>query len=153
MAHHHVLVNQLGLASPKRPEPRVPVPESEREKVLPFFPNYLVDELVAWYVILAVLVVLSSLFPAGLEGQANPLLTPEHTKPEWYYLSVYQLLKDVPIKIVGIMTPIVGIGVLVIWPFLDRNPEVLARRRKLAVAGATLVLIATIALTVQGFVS
>jgi quinol-cytochrome oxidoreductase complex cytochrome b subunit len=153
MALHLVLVHQLGLASPKRPEPRVPVPESEREKVLPFFPNYLVDELVAWYVILAVLVVLSSLFPAGLEGQANPLLTPEHTKPEWYYLSVYQLLKDVPIKIVGIMTPIVGIGVLVIWPFLDRNPEVLARRRKLAVAGATLVLIATIALTVQGFVS
>ena len=157
MALHLLLVHQLGLASPKRPEPRVRTPEYDRERLLPFFPNYLVDELVAWYVILACLVVLASLFPAGLEGQANPLLTPEHTKPEWYYLGVYQFLKDVPeraigidlpAKIIGILTPIIGIGLLVIWPFLDRSPEVLARRRKLAVLGATVVIIAVVALTV-----
>jgi quinol-cytochrome oxidoreductase complex cytochrome b subunit len=148
---HLLLVHQLGLANPKRPEPRVPTPEMAREPLRPFFPHYMVDEFVAWYVLLAVLVVLASLFPAGLEAQANALQTPEGIKPEWYYLGVYELLKLVP-RIVGIMIPIVGIGVLVVWPFLDRSPEVLIRRRKVVVGGATLVLVALIALTVRGYV-
>ncbi len=148
---HLLLVHQLGLANPKRPEPRVPTPEVAREPLRPFFPHYMVDELVAWYVLLAVLVVLASLFPAGLEAQANALETPEGIKPEWYYLGVYELLKLVP-RIIGIMIPIVGIGVLVVWPFLDRSEEVLIRRRKVVVGGATLILVALIALTVRGYV-
>ena len=153
MAGHLVLVHQLGLANPKRPEPRVATPETEQEPLRPFFPHYVVDELVAWYVILAILVILSSLFPAGLEGQANPLETPAHTKPEWYYLGVYELLKIVPVKVVGIMMPIVGIGLLVIWPFLDRSPEVLVRRRKIVVGAATVVIVGLVALTIWGYVS
>ncbi len=153
LAAHLLLVHQLGLANPRRPEPRVATPESRQERLRPFFPHYLIDELVAWYVILAILVVLASLFPVGLEGPANPLETPAHTKPEWYYLGVFELLKLVPIKVVGIMIPVVGIGLLVVWPFLDRSPEVLIRRRKVVVGGATLVIIALLALTVLGFVS
>ena len=62
------------------------------------------------------------------------------------------MLKLVP-RIVGILIPIVGVGVLVVWPFLDRSPEVLARRRKFAVGGATLILVALVVLTVVGYVS
>ena len=153
LAGHLLLVHQLGLANPRRPEPRIAAPENEQEPLRPFFPHYLIDELVAWYVILAILVILASLFPAGLEGQANPLETPAHTKPEWYYLGVYELLKMVPIKVVGIMIPIVGIGVLVVWPFLDRSREVLIRRRRVVVGTATLVIIGMVALTIQGYVS
>jgi quinol-cytochrome oxidoreductase complex cytochrome b subunit len=43
--------------------------------------------------------------------------------------------------------------VLVVWPFLDRSPEVLARRRKVVVGGATLVMVALVALTVRGYVA
>ncbi len=153
LAVHLILVHQLGLANPKRPEPRVMTPEIEKEPQRPFFPHYIIDELMAWYVLLAILVVLASVFPAGLEEQANPLQTPEHTKPEWYYLGVYQLLKVIPIKVIGIMVPIVGVAVLVIWPFLDRNPEVVMRRRKIAVAGATLVIVGLIVFTIWGYVS
>ena len=153
MAVHLLLVHQLGLANPKRSEANTTAEEKAKEPLRPFFPHYIIDEMVAWYVILAILVVLASVFPAGLEGQANPLETPAHTKPEWYYLGVYQLLKVVPIKTLGILMPIVGVGVLVIWPFLDRTPEVLARRRKLAVGGATLVVISLIVLTIWGYVS
>jgi quinol-cytochrome oxidoreductase complex cytochrome b subunit len=151
---HLILVHQMGLANPKRPDPRTPEARAEaaREPLRPFFPNYLVDEFIAWYVLLAVLVVLASIFPAGLEDPANPLQTPEHVKPEWYFLGVYQLLKVVP-RIVGILVPIVGIALLAVWPFLDRNPEVLARRRIVAVGGATLVLVALVVLTVVGYVS
>ena len=153
LAGHLLLVHQLGLANPRRPEPRGATTEADTEPLRPFFPHYLVDELMAWYVILAILVVLASLFPAGLEGQANPLETPAHTKPEWYYLGVYQLLKVVPIKVVGIMMPIIGVGLLVIWPFLDRSPEVVARRRKVAVGTATAVIVGLIVLTIWGYVS
>jgi quinol-cytochrome oxidoreductase complex cytochrome b subunit len=153
LAGHLVLVHQLGLANPKRPEPREARPEPDHEPLRPFFPHYLIDELIAWYVILAVLVVLASLFPAGLEGQANPLQTPAHTKPEWYYLGVYELLKLVPDKLLGILIPIVGVGLLVVWPFLDRSPEVLVRRRKLVVGAATLVILGLVALTIWGYVS
>jgi quinol-cytochrome oxidoreductase complex cytochrome b subunit len=148
---HLVLVHQLGLANPKKPEHRVRRTEVDEEPLRPFFPNYLLDEVVAWYVILAILVVLASVFPAGLEEPANPLQTP-HVKPEWYFLSVYQLLKIIP-RTVAVAAPIVGIGALIVWPFLDRSPEVLMRRRKLVVGGATLVLLAIIALTVWGYAS
>ncbi len=123
-----------------------------REPARPFFPHYVVDELMAWYVLLAVLVVLVSVFPAGLEAQANPLETPAHIKPEWYYLGVYELLKLVP-RVVGILAPVVGIAVLILWPFLDRSPEVLVRRRLLVVGAATLVIVGLVALTIVGWVS
>ncbi len=65
---------------------------------------------------------------------------------------MYQLLKIVP-RTLAVLAPIVGIGVLVVWPFLDRSPEVLARRRKVVVGGATLVLAAIVVLTVWGYAS
>ncbi len=144
---HLTLVHQLGLANPKRPDPRGRSPEG---RTTPFFPNYILDELIAWYVLLALLVVLASLFPAGLDDKANPLETPVGTKPEWYFLAVYEFLKLVP-RTVGIMVPIVGLGLLTVLPFLDRKPEVLARRRKIAIGVATLILAAAVALTVRGF--
>ena len=144
---HLTLVHQLGLANPKRPDPRGREPEG---RTTPFFPNYILDELIAWYIVLALLVVLASLFPAGLEDKANPLETPVGTKPEWYFLAVYEFLKLVP-RIVGIMLPIVALGLLTVLPFLDRNPEVLARRRKIAVGVGTAVLVGAVALTARGF--
>ena len=147
LAVHLTLVHQLGLANPKRPDPRGREPEG---RTTPFFPNYILDELIAWYVLLALLVVLASLFPAGLDDKANALETPVGTKPEWYFLAVYEFLKLVP-RLVGIMVPIVGLGLLAALPFLDRKPEVLARRRKMAVGVATLVLGGAVALTVRGF--
>jgi quinol-cytochrome oxidoreductase complex cytochrome b subunit len=59
----------------------------------------------------------------------------------------------IPIKVVGIMVPIVGVALLVVWPFLDRNPEVVMRRRKIAVAGATVVIVGLIVFTIWGYVS
>jgi len=149
LALHLIFVHQLGLANPKRPDPRHGPPTG---RTRPFFPDYVLDELLAWYLLFAILVILASLFPAGLEGKANPLETPAHTKPEWYYLAVYELLKLVSLT-VGIMVPVIGLAVLTVWPFLERSPEVLARRRKVVVGAATLVLAAGILLTARGLLS
>ena len=102
---------------------------SQEKKLLPFWPHYVLSELIAWYVILGLLVTLSAIIPAGLEDRANAMLTPEHVKPEWYFLSVYQFLKvaavfnflgpDMP-RLLGIVIPGVLIAMLFLLPFLDR---------------------------------
>ena len=129
---HLTLVHQLGLADPQKPTPRRRrASEPDDTRLMPFFPDYILDELIAWCVLLAVLVCLASVFPAGLEEKANPLSTPAHIKPEWYFLSLYEILKHVP-RIAGVMGPVVFLAIVALLPFLDRNPEVRARRRPIA---------------------
>ena len=109
----------------------------------------MLDEVIAWYAVMAAIVILASLFPAGLEAKADPLLTPEHIKPEWYFLGVYELLKLVP-RDVGIIAPIALVLVIVILPLLDRNQEVRPRRRPIAIACALVLLVGLGALTILG---
>ncbi len=181
IALHLVFVHQTGLANPKKRDPRpreveaiagpretartderaaggasgptaTGTPAAADERTKPFFPHYVVDEVLAWYVVLAGLVVLASIFPAGLEEEASPLVTPEHTKPEWYFLSVYELLKHVP-RLVGVLSPVVLFVVIAMLPFIDRNPEVRPRRRPLAILLGIIFLVALVGLTVRGYVS
>ncbi|HEX5591101.1 MAG TPA: cytochrome bc complex cytochrome b subunit [Candidatus Limnocylindrales bacterium] len=151
IAIHLLFVHQQGLANPKRPDPRPgrPGPDLSAEKTKPFFPDYILDELIAWYAVLTALVVLATIFPAGLEAKADPLITPEHIKPEWYFLGVYELLKLVP-ETVGVVAPIALVLVIVILPLLDRNHEVRPRRRPIAIGLATLLLVGLGVLTVLG---
>jgi quinol-cytochrome oxidoreductase complex cytochrome b subunit len=150
-ALHLLFVHQQGLANPKRPEPRPgrPGPDLTTEKTKPFFPDYVLDELIAWYAVMAAIVILASLFPAGLEAKADPLLTPEHIKPEWYFLGIYELLKYVP-RDVGIIGPMVLVGIIILLPLLDRNQEVRPRRRPIALACAFVLLVGLGYLTILG---
>jgi ubiquinol-cytochrome c reductase cytochrome b subunit len=154
---HLTIVHQLGLASPRHPEPRPSRPgtvvEPVQEPLKPFFPHYILDEVIAWAAVLAVLVVLASVLPAGLEDKADPLVTPAHVKPEWYFLAVYQLLKVVPEKTLGILAPIVAVGVLAFLPFIDRNPAVAKRKRPIALFLAVVTIVGLIAFTIWGQVS
>jgi len=150
VAVHLVFVHQQGLANPTVPEPRPPAVPTGRTK--PFFPNYILEEVIAWLFLLAMLVVMASLFPAGLEEEANPLQTPAHTKPEWYFLGVYELLKHVE-RIVGILAPIVLLVILVLLPFIDRNPEVRARKRPLAIVLGIVGIAVMVGLTIWGYYS
>lgn len=138
-------------------------PQKDKEhpdkKLLPFWPHYVLSELIAWYVILGVLVTLSAVFPAGLEDKANPLLTPEHVKPEWYFLSVYQFLKVAAVfsflgseapRLLGIAIPGVLLFLLFFLPFIDRGPKRPASQRPLMLVILVLALAAIIGLTVWG---
>jgi Cytochrome b subunit of the bc complex len=153
---HLTIVHQLGLANPKRPDPRsgsaAPAENGAVEKLKPFFPNYVLDEVIAWAAMLALLVVLASVLPAGLEDKASALETPAHVKPEWYFLSVYQLLKVVP-REVGIMAPMVAIVALGLLPFLDRNPEVRPRKRLIALLIGVVAAVTTVGLSIWGYYS
>ena len=168
IAIHILMIHQQGIADPvERPLDETESGSSEwsnaqsisheeettgKSQWLPFFPNYVLDEVIAWYVVLGMLIVLASLLPAGLEDAADPFKTPEHVKPEWYFLAVYQALKLVP-RTIGVLLPILGIGFLIIWPFLDRNPHKAWRYRPFAIGAAVVVTILMIGMSVWGWIS
>lgn len=158
LAAHLYLIHHHGIADP----PYVTI-EAAKRKFLPFFPNYVLGEFIAWYAVLALLIVLSSLFPAGLEDKADPLVTPPHIKPEWYFLGVYQFLKltgelrsflgpQAPL-LVGLAVPGIVVILMVVLPFVDRNPERRPGRRSLAIAIAGVIVVGLIILTYLGQIS
>ena len=136
-------------------------PEQEKDSV-PFFPNHFMTEfyVVVGIVILALVVgTLGMLFPVGLQAPADPLDTPLHVKPEWYFLALYQLLKYVPSSILGIEGPMFAVSMMVaavlvvtIWPFLDKKEDNKKAMRTRAIVTVVGVILA-IALTVWGEVS
>jgi cytochrome b6-f complex subunit 4 len=136
-------------------------PEQEKEGV-PFFPDHFMTEfyVVIGIVILAIIVgTLGMLFPVGLQAPADPLNTPLHVKPEWYFLALYQLLKYVPPQILGIDGPmfavvgiILALLVVTIWPFLDKKADSKKAMHIRAIGVAAFVVLA-IALTIWGEVS
>ncbi len=151
LAIHVTLVHQNGIADPDA-DFKKDMPKPEKKKLLPFFPNYVLDEVIAWYVMLAALIILASIFPAGLEEPADPLRTPPHAKPEWYFLFLYQELKLVP-RIVGVFIPIIGAAVLLALPFIDRSPYHAPSRRPIATGIGLITIIIVIALTIWGWLS
>jgi ubiquinol-cytochrome c reductase cytochrome b subunit len=122
----------------------------------PFWPDQVFKDGFAATLILVALVGLSAYFPPPFAGMADPLDASYVPKPEWNFLFFYQALKYFPgpwevVATIGI--PLGGFLVLVLIPFVDRDPERRPARRPIAVAGWVIVLGAFIVLTVTGAVS
>jgi len=121
---HLFLVQKHGMSVP---------PSVEREgdvgRVMPFFPNFLLRDLVGWLVALAILAALAAFVPAELGSKADPFApAPAGIKPEWYFMFMFQTLKYLPSHILGIEGELVGIlgfalaGLLLLLiPVLDRR--------------------------------
>ena len=135
--------------------------EYPEEDTIPFFPNYIILEVIVSYLVLALLIVLATVLPAGLEEKADPFNTPQHIKPEWYFLWIYQFIKvpsmligpGVLAELAGIFIPAVGIVLLILLPFLDRKAERRPGRRRLAMAVMALILAILVALSIWALVS
>jgi len=55
---------------------------------------------------------------------ANPLVTPAHIKPEWYFLWIYAILRAIPNKLGGVLALFAAIFVLALLPFLDKGLDI-----------------------------
>lgn len=138
------------------------VPEEDVPGAIPFWPHHLLKEVVAALLVIAFMVLLVVISPAPMLPQADPFSTPAHIKPEWYFLAPYQFLKFAEVfRPLGEWAPKgLGVGimalvgaVLVLLPFLDRNPHRAPRRRPLALAFGVVVTLAFIGFTVWGHFS
>ncbi len=116
--------------------------EPVRVRGLPFFPHFLLREVVVMCIIAGSLIMLAAIYPAGLLTPADPFTTPSPIFPEWYFLYVFGFLKfwtfnigPIPAKVIGVTAPMVlWYGLLILVPFIDRNPSTDIRKRKVAVA-------------------
>jgi cytochrome b6 len=110
------------------------VPLAERRKMnperrMPFFPNFLLRDLVGWLLALGILAALAAYFPAELGQKADQFApAPAGIKPEWYFVFMFQTLKYLPGHILGIegeLVGIIGFGLgglfLFLIPLIDRR--------------------------------
>nr|YP_010957497.1 cytochrome b [Gadomus longifilis]WMY90824.1 cytochrome b [Gadomus longifilis] len=100
---------------------------SDSDKVV-FHPYFTYKDLV-WFVVLLVMLSLLALFSPNLLGDpdnfipANPLVTPPHIKPEWYFLFAYAILRSIPNKLGGVLALLFSILVLMVVPFLHTSKQ------------------------------
>ena len=89
---------------------------------IPFHPYFTIKDLVGFLIILICLVLLTLLSPNLLGdpenfNPANPLVTPIHIQPEWYFLFAYAILRSIPNKLGGVIALLLSILILSIIPF------------------------------------
>jgi len=99
----------------------------ESERKYPLIPEHLYLEVNIFIFLLTFITLISVIFPPELGERANPLKTPSHIKPEWYFYPVYFFLKLVPLK-VGVMVPIVFLLLFILYPFIEKGVEKLMGR-------------------------
>ncbi len=111
-----------------------------------FFPDHVLTELIIGVGLMILLSAFTVIFPAGLHEKADPLVTPPHIKPEWYFYFAFRWLKLTGLG-VAIFTMAVGGAVFVAWPFVDK---VLSRftTREVAIPIGIVSVLGVIALTV-----
>ena len=133
------------------------------EDTIPFFPDHVKTEFYVVLGIMAVVLVIAIaglIKPVGIGEPADPLNTPLHDKPEWYFLSLYQILKKIPPmllgvqgKVIGVVIPILLVAVIFLWPFIDTKPDKSRRIYWIRMAFSIFAVILIIALTIWGEVS
>jgi len=121
----------------------------------PFFPNFLLKEGLMISLFLAVTFFIISFFPTIFLPEAaitpaDPLSTPAHIKPEWYFLAPYQMLRLIPNKFFGISIQIILIGIFLFWPFIDIKKERNIFKRPVLLSFIILLLATWAILTIWG---
>nr|BBU26253.1 cytochrome b [Osphronemus goramy] len=93
-----------------------------------FHPYFSYKDLLGFAILLITLITLS-LFSPNLLGDpdnftpANPLVTPPHIKPEWYFLFAYAILRSIPNKLGGVLALLASILILMLIPILHTSKQ------------------------------
>lgn len=155
---HLLLVQRQGMSVPLKVEWRLRA--GARLRSIPFFPNYLMRDMLAWYVALALLAALAAFYPWELGRKADPFAAvPAGIRPEWYFLAMFHTLKLLPAHVFGFEGEQLGIlafsaaaALLLLVPFLDRRAS-RGERSPLFSALAWLILAYLVVFTVLGYLA
>ena len=153
LAVHVLLVQLHGMSVP-------PSLKDQNVSKMKFIPNFLLRDLIGWILAIGVLAALAALFPWELGEKADPFApAPAGIKPEWYFLFMFQTLKYLPAKILGMDGEVLGIMafnlvalLLFIVPFVDSGPENRKRTLIFNIIGV-LALLYILVMTIIGYVT
>nr|QFK69124.1 cytochrome b [Phymatostetha sp. D9] len=93
---------------------------------IPFHPYFSIKDLLGFTVVLIMFMMLNMMEPMMLGDPdnfipANPMVTPTHIKPEWYFLFAYAILRSIPNKLGGVIAMIMSIMILAILPLTKKS--------------------------------
>ncbi|GAB4534312.1 MAG: cytochrome b N-terminal domain-containing protein [Roseibium sp.] len=97
-----------------------------KQDTIPFHPYYTIKDLFA-IVVFMILFAWFAFYVPNYMGhpdnyiEANPLVTPAHIVPEWYFLPFYAILRAVPDKLGGVVAMFGAIAILFVLPWLDTS--------------------------------
>nr|ADU24970.1 cytochrome b [Thylamys venustus] len=120
-----VIVHLLFLHETGSNNPTGMNPDSDK---IPFHPYYTIKDILGMILMIFSLLTLA-LFSPDMLGDpdnftpANPLNTPPHIKPEWYFLFAYAILRSIPNKLGGVLALLASILVLLIIPLLHTSKQ------------------------------
>ena len=145
---HVVALHITGSNNPLGIEPKGP------QDTIPFHPYYTAKDSVGICVYLLVFAIFVFFMPnywgdADNYIPANPISTPAHIVPEWYFLPYYAILRSVPNKLMGVLLMFGSIGLLFALPWLDTSPVRSARFRPIY---RQLVILLVLDVIILGFV-
>lgn len=83
-----------------------------------FFPDHMLTELMIGLVLMIVLSALATLLPATMGPRANPLVTPEVIKPEWFFYVSFRWLKLFSLSFAVLSTGFI-VAAMFLWPWID----------------------------------
>ena len=97
------------------------------QDTISFHPYYTVKDMFGLSVFLTIMAAVVFFLPNSMGHPdnyipANPMVTPAHIVPEWYFLPFYAILRAVPDKLLGVLAMFAAIAVLFVLPWLDRSP-------------------------------
>nr|BBB21639.1 cytochrome b [Hynobius tsuensis] len=100
---------------------------SNMDKV-PFHPYFSYKDALGFLIMLTMLFILSLLSPNLLGDPdnftpANPLVTPPHIQPEWYFLFAYAILRSIPNKLGGVLALLASIMILMLVPMIHTSKQ------------------------------
>jgi quinol-cytochrome oxidoreductase complex cytochrome b subunit len=126
---HLVLIHEVGSSNPATNDNHI--------DNLKFYPYFFLKDLTSLLVLLFILTFLIHFKPNYLGHpdnyiKANPLVTPLHIVPEWYFLPFYAILRSVPMKLGGVILMVFAILVLFIIPFLSTSTFAIPVRMRTA---------------------
>nr|YP_010944849.1 cytochrome b [Japanagallia curvipenis]WMC21061.1 cytochrome b [Japanagallia curvipenis] len=89
---------------------------------IPFHPYFSIKDIMGFMMVITILVSMNLMEPYMLADPdnftpANPMITPIHIQPEWYFLFAYAILRSVPNKLGGVLALFISILILIILPF------------------------------------
>jgi len=91
-----------------------------------FYPYFVIKDLFSFFIMLFIFIFFVFFFPNTLGHPdnwipANPLVTPSHIVPEWYFLPFYAILRSIPNKLGGVLAMIGAILVLLFLPYINSS--------------------------------
>nr|YP_010728513.1 cytochrome b [Stictochironomus juncaii]WEF49754.1 cytochrome b [Stictochironomus juncaii] len=92
---------------------------------IPFHPYFSYKDIFGFMILLMSLCFICLIWPYSLGDPdnfipANPLVTPPHIQPEWYFLFAYAILRSIPNKLGGVIALVMSIAILFILPFTNK---------------------------------